>query len=281
MAGIKVGAPSFTVTVSGNTTYSYYTDPTKGAEKANEKTAENVFDVQSSVSISENILGNSNYKSMLPSVEYSVGGESASGTYSSSSKTHTLENEISGLKWGTHSLTAKVTFDGVSVTSNGHECVITGLPYTKDFTQSNDLTGWDVSGNSKWSSDGFGFRMFYMYFGDKSTSSLFSPTFCPSEQIHVSLSATFIAYSEGGNTKSEKGHLGITTGTTVVEKHNKDLNEESVFPTDPDKQVLNATDIMSNNQRVSISVTPGGWKSPAQRHHIYLPNFSIQYADAQ
>ena len=120
-------APTFTVTVSGNTTYSYYTDLNKGAAAANNKTAENVFDVTSSISISEDILKNDNYTK--PSVTYSVGGKTASSTYGTS-KTHELNSEIGGLSWGSHNLTAVVTFDNCSVTSKEHPCVITGLPYT-------------------------------------------------------------------------------------------------------------------------------------------------------
>lgn len=151
-------APSnlFTVTASANTTYSYYTDPSKGAGEANKKTAENVFDITSSVSISENILSKDVYEDILPSVTYSVGGKSTTGTYGRS-KTHSMaQTEISGLAWGTHSLTAEVTFDGASATSAGHPCVITGLPYSVSFY---DITStpakWTVSGDISWTGYGW------------------------------------------------------------------------------------------------------------------------------
>lgn len=148
--GIEVSSPfdKFTVTASANTTYSYYTSPSKGATEANKKTAENIFDVTSTVSISNKILENPNYKEILPSVTYSVGEKTAEGTFSS--KTHVLNSEISDLSWGTYSLTAKVKFDGAEQTSQGYECIITGLPYnapSKIKFDAEDVAWTKVSGN--------------------------------------------------------------------------------------------------------------------------------------
>ena len=148
--GVNVPSPTFTVTVSGNTTYSYYCN--KGAAAANERTAENVFDVTSSISISENILNNINYAK--PSVTYSVGDKTESGTYGTS-KTHELNSEIGGLSWGSHNLTAVVTFDDCSVTSKEHPCVITGLPYNIDFR--NSSSGWTLKDNCTKKDDGLHF----------------------------------------------------------------------------------------------------------------------------
>lgn len=124
---VAVAKPSFGVTASAETSYSYYMND--GASVANAKAAETVYEISSNIGVSENILDNTNYTK--PSVTYSVGGKSASGTYGSSNN-HKLGSEISGLSWGSHNLIATVKFDDVEVASAPCVCVITGLPYVAE-----------------------------------------------------------------------------------------------------------------------------------------------------
>lgn len=207
----------FTVKASANTTYSYYKDSNKGATEANKKTAENVFDITSSVTISDDILSKDTYKDMLPSVTYSVGGKSATGTYGKS-KTHYMgTTEISGLAWGTHSLTAKVTFDGAEVTSAGHQCVITGLPY--DFSKNKMKDKWSLNGGTaSWGNDDTIITL------NHSTNNSATLTLFASESIDVSLNTSFsittptifgspsLSIIIGGNNKS------TTTGASGTNK---------------------------------------------------------------
>ena len=207
----------FTVTASANTTYSYYTDPSKGAGEANKKTAENVFDITSSVTISDDILSKDTYKDMLPSVTYSVGDKSETRTYGQS-KTHSMgTTEISGLAWGTHSLTAKVTFDGASATSAGHPCVITGLPY--DFSTNKHKDKWSLNGGTaSWGNDDTIITL------NHSTNNSATLTLFASESIDVSLNTSFsittptifgspsLSIIIGGNNKS------TTTGASGTNK---------------------------------------------------------------
>lgn len=141
MTDIEVGAPEFSVSVSGKTSYSYYTS--QGAAVANTKNAETIHDVSSNITIADNILGNSNYSK--PTVTYEVDDKTVSGTYSAS-KTH-YQGEISGLSWNSHTLRAKVTFDGKE--SEGEcTCVITGLPYTAAPPTNSGNHPWAGSANS-------------------------------------------------------------------------------------------------------------------------------------
>lgn len=148
---VNVMQPEFTVSASANTTYSYYT--ANNVSTANSKNAETVYDITSTVSIAETLLGNTKYSK--PTVTYSVNGKTADGTYSAS-KTHTHQGEISGLSWGAHTLTASVTFDGVSK-SGTCDCVITGLPYNVSFYgKTTAPSGWTIGGKIEW--EGYGWN---------------------------------------------------------------------------------------------------------------------------
>jgi hypothetical protein len=187
-AAISSPAPNdlFTVTASANTTYSYYKDSSKGATEANKKTAENVFDITSSVTISDKILSNDSYKDLLPSVTYSVGGKSTSGTYEKSKKHSMGTTEITGLAWGSHSLTAKVTFDSAEVTSDSYPCVITGLPY--DLSKLPQVDKWTLSGGeAEWSNN-------YIHL-DHATENSATLIFSVIESVNVSLKTSFSIYT--------------------------------------------------------------------------------------
>ena len=213
----------FAVTASANTTYSYYKDSSKGAAEANKKTAENVFDITSTVTISEEILSKEAYKDMLPSVTYSVGGKSASGTYGKS-KTHSMgTTEISGLAWGTHSLTAQVTFDGASATSEGHTCVITGLPY-KSGVPSTTHNWSAVKGDISWESS-----YVSMKYSAGKYPTIASPEFHIPEDINVNVSSKFSRnkYTILGGSIHGDYRVGSTNGTTDVDDRIVDTTVKS------------------------------------------------------
>ena len=270
-------SPSFTVTAYAETSYSRYnsSDPTLKNKANDAGTGDKVMNIQGKVSISDAILGNPNYSNLIKASLKYDDEELLSSTSVSS---NTFEGaDQTGQEWRAHPLTASFTFDGVS-DNDEVPCHVTGIPYTKDFTANKDFTNWNYSGYKEWSSDGFGFRLFYMYYKNKQVTSVFSPAFYLPSKTNVTVNAQMIAYSLAGNTKSESGHLGITQGTDVVVKsYTKNLSEQSVFPTNPNRQSLLYPTSMTDGQRVSVSVTPGNWSSPAQMHYIFLPYFSVLY----
>lgn len=285
-------APAFAVTAYAETSYSRYTSSDAAMKsKANDAgTGDKVMNIQGKVSISDQILGNSNYSGLInAALTYDgISMLTSPAVTSSTFLPNTLAGneglfdaanfDVIGQAWGLHKVAASFTFDNVPASSTPVDCHVTGIPYVKDFTTDSDFTNWEYSGYKEWSTDGFGFRLFYMYFGTKKITSAFSPEFYLPSVANITVTADMIAYSEGGNTKSESGHLGITTGKTVVRSYTLGLSEQTVFPTNPKRQKLSYSTSMTDKQRVSVSVTPGGWSSPAQRHHIYLPYFSIQYS---
>lgn len=117
----EIPQPEFTVTVSGNTSYSVY--QSSGADAANTKDGSSIFDITSTATIAPAISGNPNYSDILK-VTYTTdsgqtSGELPFGTVS----------QLNSLAWQKHALTATVSFDGTSIDSPSVECDVTGLPY--------------------------------------------------------------------------------------------------------------------------------------------------------
>lgn len=117
----EIPQPEFTVTVSGNTSYSIY--QSAGADAANTKDGSSIFDITSTATIAPAISGNPNYSDILK-VTYTTdsgqtSGELPFGTVS----------QLNSLAWQKHALTATVSFDGTSIDSPSVECDVTGLPY--------------------------------------------------------------------------------------------------------------------------------------------------------
>ena len=114
-------APDFGVSVSAQTSYSVYKN--QGAATANTKDGSSIFDIKSSVSISEEIL--SKYPELLSAVTYSEDVDNAT-----TSAALNTSASLTNLSWACHQLTASVTFDETTkTTSKPYACDVTGLPY--------------------------------------------------------------------------------------------------------------------------------------------------------
>ena len=131
----EIPDPEFTVTVSGNTSYSVYLDPNQGAEVANTKDGSSIFDINATATIAQEIL--ENYSDLLK-VTYTIDDNEQSTKES----TFGTPTEFNSLAWQKHTLTATVTFDGVEKTSSYVECDVTGLPYVPSAMVEAD---WDLA----------------------------------------------------------------------------------------------------------------------------------------
>ena len=114
----SVSAPEFGVEVSAYTSYDKYLVTDINA--ANKCTAETIYDVSGKAMISESILGNANYASLVSALNSSYAYSVDNGTQSG--------NTFTGCAWGERTLTANCTFDGATM-SGTRACQITGLPY--------------------------------------------------------------------------------------------------------------------------------------------------------
>lgn len=143
---VDVPAPSFTASVSGYTSFSLYrSGDISGANAFTDASA--IKGVGASVGISADILANPNYSGASVFFATDKGMSTASSVVTVPSFDF---GEWGGHQCTTSNLTATVTFDGVSVTSSPVACVITGLPYSVDF--SSQPSEWTMSSNTSWES---------------------------------------------------------------------------------------------------------------------------------
>ena len=117
----EIPQPEFTVTVSGNTSYSVY--QSSGADAANTKDGSSIFDITSTATIAPAISGNPNYSNILK-VIYTTDSGQTSGELPFGAV-----SQLNSLAWQKHALTSTVSFDDVSIDSPSLECDVTGLPY--------------------------------------------------------------------------------------------------------------------------------------------------------
>ena len=287
---VTVPAPEFMLTVSAYTTYDRYSDHLNGVEGALAKanTLANrmlVEERKATLTISNAILQNENYKSLLTKSEVKYAGSALSTFSATTSNALTYDNVTAGAL-GTYDFTAAVTFDGVEKTSS-HPCHITGLPYTADFTVSQDLTGWSLQHNQGGShkcayntSKTDGYELAYGY-TNKATCNMFSPEFMLPTSVNVGYSVNVSWWQTGLKVSNGDSvlHVGITSGTSVNSQKTMTLNEasESLTSSIESKGTLSNEDaVLANMQRVSIYVDSQDWGIVTE-HFVVLNYFHIEY----
>ena len=277
MTDIKVGAPEFSVIVSGKTSYSYYT--AGDVSTANTKNAETIHDVSSNITIADNILGNSNYSK--PTVTYEVDGKTVFGTYSAS-KTHD-HGEISGLSWNSHTLKATVTFDGKESVGEC-PCVITGLPYSIDFKNQSAAPNWIWNINTdkcKYSS-GNGHCICYgytnLFSGNAFSCSFITP---PDENVNVSYITKHYFVNTGWTSAKATIYNGISKDDkTIVKTSSIETESESMGLSDTpigSREIsLPGTGEISNGSRISISCDVTD-RAITNKQFIYIYSLEVKY----
>lgn len=130
---VKVPAPQFNVYADAATSYTEY--KTKGKDAGNVCGPKDIYDIRCSVSISAAVLN----QIKLTSWSASILNSSGSDILAQSSETHNTQysdpsvfysNEhMTSNAVGAYSLSAKATFDGVTVDSAVKDIPVTGLPY--------------------------------------------------------------------------------------------------------------------------------------------------------
>ena len=140
------------VSASAYTSYSKYLEGTDASiAAANACTPESMYDITLSASISQSVLNNIPMTSNKGTIYKSNGEELdvLTENYNLSSPIFHLDGEYTDLAWGSYSIDAQVTFDGVTVTSPKQTLHITGLPYKTPSMVEGD---WELSSwNCKYS----------------------------------------------------------------------------------------------------------------------------------
>ena len=221
---------------------------------------------------------------LKPTCSFSVSGQTNQGTVSGTSGSC---GEFSGLSWGTHTLSATVTFDGVS-SSATTTCHITGLPYKSTnfmeeaptFTSTNEVEKWIKQGTTK-QQGGRGYQIYYYYnylFGTtKETGNIFSPAVqIPTGSIPISYKVGINFYTSGAGTgQTVDIHTGATTNLSKVKTNVKNITRGTSYNNKVTE--ISGDDTMYNNSRISISHNEAGLSKNAAENWVLVTYLHIDY----
>lgn len=280
---VTVPAPTFTVSASAYTSYSKYLEG--AVDAANACAPESMYDIRLSVSISEAVLAQVPMTSNKGTI-YNADGSSyaAVSNESPSSPVFYTLPELAGCPWGSYTLNAEATFDGVTVTSPKQDLHITGLPYSIDFSTNSAYDGWNFVGRSGYDDgysqdykSGCGYLMYYAYTTDKGCDA-FSPVYHAPKAVSVVYNAKFHAGTSLHKKKSYTLYGGITTGTAVVKSASTSITEKTYCGTSGyNAATVTAQTQISDNNRVSLSHNADLSWGQGSQHYLYLGAFEIKY----
>lgn len=226
---VNVPAPAptaFAITsTSGTTSYSLASNGK--VTEANSHTAETVSKpTVTFTGISAAVLAEVN-----ATCTFTVNGKTTSGTTSGTSFTG---SDLTGLSWGSHTLTATVTFDGVNAAAadkGSSVCHITGLPYrSPNFLNSSVSMGsgiqqWTTTGTVEyWSGRGYQISKFY---SSVSAGVLYSPKFQMPNKMNITYHSAACYFTSGvaGN-KNATIYSGITDSYNKSTTNSKEVTRK-------------------------------------------------------
>lgn len=188
---VTVPAPEFTVSASAYTSYSKYLEG--AVDAANACAPESMYDIRLSVSISEAVLAQVPMTSNKGTI-YNADGSSyaAVPNESPSSPVFYTLPELAGCPWGSYTLNAEATFDGVTATSPTQTLHITGLPYDLKHPAQN----WSIVENGVITYTYFGDEYIFLT-SDSATGSVKTPNFSIPGNVNIYVSSTFKRIRDG------------------------------------------------------------------------------------
>ena len=200
-------APNLTVTAYAETSYSRYTSSDQTLKsKANEAgTGDKVMNIQGKVSISDEILSNSNYSGLIKaSLMYDNTTELLSDKVVS--KNIFTAADQTGQSWQDHTVYASFTFDGVSV-DHSITCSVTGIPFIAEPPKIEGQNAWTYSNGGIWG----GTDSYARLSNGDGPSSMISPKFYVPTDIPVNISTKATA-------NPKKATIGTTFTLSLVSK---------------------------------------------------------------
>lgn len=275
--------PTFGVTLSAYTSYDKYAGTngiTKNVTDANNCNAETLYGISGGFTgLSLDLVDNPNYGTK----EFSITLDGADlGRFTDTSfgvNSVSLEDQT-GLSWGSHTLKATMTFDGITVSkTNTHH--ITGLPYSYDLRSSETLpTGWTVVGNTDWNKNR-GKQILYVYStsSTKNYAKIFSPIFKipTSDFINISYKMGVMFINTIHYKRSAQIFSGIVSSTDVFSKDNTSDITSSTYSSETLKTfTYENTFLTENNNRISVYHNEF-YKADVTQYWMYLTTLDVLY----
>lgn len=218
---VTVPAPTFTVSASAYTSYSKYLEG--AVDAANACAPESMYDIRLSVSISEAVLAQVPMTSNKGTI-YNADGSSyadVSNQSPSSPVFYTLP-ELADCPWGSYTLDAQITFDGVTVTSPTQTLHITGLPFNTPQFKGSGIGAWSIVAEGTGSYITFGNSVYLISDGLRGPS-VSTPEFHIPANVNVSLYNKYTK-NTGSLFKYEysvKLYNGESEGTSLISHKSK------------------------------------------------------------
>ena len=272
-------APVFTVKANAETSYSRYL--AGSANKNDSGTGDKVMNISASVTISDAVLGNGNY-SGKKTVSLTYDGSSMLTSDALTSRSVVPDvlvasgtQDLTGQSWGTHTLAASVTFDGVT-SGNSLQCHVTGIPYDYDLQNNKPDANWVVSGDSDYDS---GQRIYYYYsalWTNKYYAKLYTPAFRFPASANIAYSLTFRYSSAGSAGQKLTIYTGAVYDTSTYSKTNSQEISSVTTADGTVRTVSHSLNGVSDGARISIYHNENK-NNNAAINSCYLRKVSISY----
>lgn len=289
---VTVPAPKISVDVSAYTTYDWYI--------AGNSTNANNYDKRllvenrkATLKISNAILQNTKYAYLLTSSSVTYAGSSLTAFSVSASASNALTYDnvtYTDSQWGSYSMKASVTFDGVSA-NDEHVCWITGLPYSYNFVDGsldqyrND--GWTTNGTLRVSDETLLNRAntlvlqhYRRIFGTTNEKGfVVSPKFQIPSNVSVQPLILRSSYRSSGDTE-RTGYVGAVANTTTSNTSSityKTSGGSSTSGTIYGENVWMDSFVLSNTVPY-ISIDCDTWNSGSGGVYYFLHEAHFRYA---
>ena len=272
-------APVFTVKANAETSYSRYL--AGSANKNDSGTGDKVMNISASVTISDAVLGNGNY-SGKKTVSLTYDGSSMLTSDALTSRSVVPDvlvasgtQDLTGQAWGTHTLSASVTFDGVT-SGNSLQCNVTGIPYDYDLQNNKPDANWVVSGDSDYDA---GQRIYYYYsalWTNKYYAKLYTPAFRFPASANIAYSLTFRYSSAGSAGQKLTIYTGAVYDTSTYSKTNSQEISSVTTADGTVRTVSHSLNGVSDGARISIYHNENK-NNNAAINSCYLRKISISY----
>lgn len=239
--------PVFSVNVTGKTSYDYY--KSNGASSANSKDGSTIYELGTSVTISTDLLNNTNYNKTYT---YSYDGGSAVSVSGNSVSIPDKTNQ----SWEKHTISASCTFDGISKSDN-RDLHVTGLPFYCPVPTS---ATWETdlhTGEARFDSDG----LFIRSTGLNEFARTKTGFYCP-EGIGAKISADMRLYA-----KSSLSQIQITVSLGSITCARQD-SEATLFKEKTVYKSTSKTGTLNNGGKIEVKAYAGATGPNATIYNI-------------
>ena len=149
--------------------------------------------------------------------EFTIGGATKSGNATSTTVSGV---DVTGVAVGEHTLTGKVTFDGISASAQSASTdIVTGIPCSFNFFNNKDAANnsdWNLN-NVTWSTGTSGSKC--SIFANGTDGNLITPQFYAPSDINVTCSNEvqyYVALLRNVSSYTSELHIGVTNSSTTV-----------------------------------------------------------------